>query len=123
MVGVQNNRRHEEDCDIARYEELEDEDEMGDVGSEEIHLKGVRHEHLYNGNVAAPANFDHINDESDQDITEMDQAPTPSRLTQKPHQPVENERGSKKSEIFSARSINKGKVRSRDRYKKYGRPE
>lgn len=65
MAGVQNIRRHEEDCDIARYEELEDEEEMGDVGSEEIHLKGVRHEHLYNGNVAAPANLDHLNDESD----------------------------------------------------------
>jgi hypothetical protein len=29
-------RRLEEDCDLARYDELEDEEEMGDVGCEDI---------------------------------------------------------------------------------------
>ena len=71
----------------------------------------------------APANQNSRLDDSGQDILEIDQAPTPSRLTQKPHQPViATERNTKKSEIFSARSL-KGKVRSRDRYKKYGAPD
>jgi len=52
---------------------------------------------------------------------EIDQAPMPSRLTQKPHQPLDSGRTAKRSEIFPGRTI-KGKVRSRDRYKKYGAP-
>lgn len=31
----------EEDYDLPRFEEMEDDEDMGDVGSESIHLKGV----------------------------------------------------------------------------------
>ena len=45
----------EEDYDLPRFEEMEDDEDMGDVGSESIHLKGVHQNGAHYAKVHAPA--------------------------------------------------------------------
>lgn len=52
------NIKLEDDCDLARFEDIED-DEMGDVGCENVQLKGVRVDKskLTKAPVAAPTHL------------------------------------------------------------------
>lgn len=114
------NIRLEDDCDLARFEDPDD-DEMGDVGCEDVQLRGVRADRgkLAKAPVAATGHprldHGHYADEP----LQIDDVASPGRLAGRHQQAPESSRTTKRSDIFSTKSI-KEKVRSRDRYKKCG---